>query len=386
MTEKLYYKDPFIFTFEAKVEECAKTEKGYEIVLDKTAFFPEGGGQKSDTGKLDGAEIFDTQEDKDGKIIHYSLSPLQAGKTVMGQINKTERFRKMQNHSGEHIISGLIHSTYGYDNVGFHLSDTEVTLDINGVLNRQQLLDIEKRANEAVAEDVNIVCRFPSPEELKTIPYRSKLELEHDVRIVTIEGYDHCACCAPHVKTTGQIGMIKLLDFINYKGGVRIHMKCGFDALKDYNEKYSNVSKISVLLSSRQSEAAEAVEKLVSDMTEQKKKITALKKEIVALQVEKIEAAKEGVVLFLEDADDDIMREAVNGCVKKREGVCAALTSAGDKGYKFCIARKTGGMKAFAKAFSEKLSARGGGSEEMVRGTVKAEKSEIETFILNYNG
>ena len=233
MTEKLFYQDSHRSTFTAIVQEVRPSGNGYEIILDRTAFFPEGGGQSSDTGSLGGVSVSDVQE-IDGKIIHYTDGPLVEGTEVEGCIDWTERFSKMQQHTGEHIVSGLIHKIYGYHNVGFHLGTDSVTLDFNGVVPKEKLHEIEQLANEAVAKNLPVQVLYPMDEELSKISYRSKIEIEGQVRIVVIDGYDVCACCAPHVKQTGEIGLIKLVGMQNYKGGVRISMLCGFRALEDY--------------------------------------------------------------------------------------------------------------------------------------------------------
>ena len=241
MTVKLYDIDSHLSEFSATVLSCENAV----AVLDKTAFFPEGGGQTSDTGYIDGVKVNDVQI-KDGVIYHYLESDIEVGKTVECKLLWDERFRKMQNHSGEHIISGIVHSLYGFDNVGFHLSKAEMTMDFDGVLTREDLLKIEKLANAAVWQNVKFNCYYP--ESLENLEYRSKLDLTEDVRIVEIEGYDRCACCAPHVNTSAEIGVIKILDFCKLRGGVRLFVKCGSDALDDYNCRYQNDLKISSLL------------------------------------------------------------------------------------------------------------------------------------------
>ena len=210
MTEKLFYEDSHMITFSAIVKACEQKGDYYEAVLDRTAFFPEGGGQYADTGVIDGVRVLDAQE-KDGLIFHKMEGPLEVGKTVEGQIDWEERFSKMQNHSGEHIVSGLVHGMFGYDNVGFHMGKDAITMDFNGVLTKDDLKVIEKKANEAVVKNFDIEILYPTTEELKDIVYRSKIEIEGQVRIVKFPGYDVCACCAPHAKKTGEIGLIKLM-------------------------------------------------------------------------------------------------------------------------------------------------------------------------------
>ena len=246
-TEKLFYEDSHLKEFTAKVISCKPYKEQYKVVLDRTAFFPEGGGQYADTGMLDDVRVLDVHE-KEGIIYHTTEKALEAGKTVTGKINWEERFEKMQQHTGEHIVSGLVHERFGYNNVGFHLGSDYCTMDFDGTLTKEQLREIELAANQAVWKNIDIVVTYPSKEELANMDYRSKIEIEGQVRIVTVPGYDVCACCAPHVKKTGEIGMLKLVNMVNYKGGERITMLCGVRALKDYEAKDANGKEISALL------------------------------------------------------------------------------------------------------------------------------------------
>ena len=285
MTEKLFYQDSHKCTFTATVQEVRRSENGYEIVLDRTAFFPEGGGQKADTGRIGSVSVLDVQE-IDGTIIHYTDGALEKGAVVEGCIDWKERFSKMQQHTGEHIVSGLINRLYGYHNVGFHLGSDSVTLDFNGVVPKEKLHEIELLANEAVAKNLPVQVLYPTDEELQEITYRSKIEIEGQVRIVVIDGYDVCACCAPHVKHTGEIGLIKLVGIQNYKGGVRISMLCGFRALEDYHQKEKNNREIAVMLSAKEYETAAEVTRLKEELNSKKAKIAELEKRILKQKVE----------------------------------------------------------------------------------------------------
>lgn len=375
MTEKLYYDDPFLFEFNATVTEV--TENG--VVLDRTAFFPEGGGQAGDRGTINGIEVSDTKT-VDGKIVHFITSPLPLGAEVFCEVNAKERFRKMQHHTGEHIVSGLAWREYGLTNVGFHLGDEDMTLDFDKAPTEEELLRIERMANEAVAKDIAVETDFPSPEELADIEFRSKKELTDAIRIVTIPGYDVCACCAPHVRSTGQIGQIKLLDRVRWKGGVRIHAKCGFAALDDYNDKYANVKKISASLSAKQSEAAKAVERLAEELREVKAKNAELSKQIATLRAQSAEPTDGNLLFFIDGADADILRLTVNESMEKCSGVCAAFSGGDGTGYKFVAASKNGGMREFSKKMNEALSGRGGGKDDMIQGSVGCSRKEIEDF------
>ena len=236
-TKRIFDEDAYITEFEATVLSCTECEKGFEIILDQTAFFPEGGGQYPDKGTLNRTEITDVQEDKEGVIRHFSEKGIPAGEKVYGKIDWEQRFDFMQQHSGEHIFSGLAHKKFGATNVGFHLGYDETTIDLDVPLSEKDVLELELLANKAVYKNLPIEISYPSEEELEVLPYRSKKKLSGKIRIVTFPGYDICACCGTHVKQTGEIGIIKLTAFQNYKGGTRLFMLCGKRAFKDYQNK-----------------------------------------------------------------------------------------------------------------------------------------------------
>ncbi len=379
MTEKLYYTDAFCKEFDARVLAVKAADDHFEILLDRTAFFPEGGGQFGDSGKLGTVTVLDTKERND-EIWHHTDAPLAVGETVHGVLDFDKRFARMQCHSGEHIVSGLIHTLYGFDNVGFHLGDTDVTIDINGVLTEKDLRRVEQLANEAIAKDFPIRAWFPDSEEAKTLPYRAKLDITEGLRLVAFPGYDICACCAPHVSTSGQIGVIKLLDFANYKGGVRIHMLCGEMARADYRCRYTAVKQISEMLSAKQSAVVEAVERLKEENEGHIRMAGALKKAL-AESMARSAASTDGNLLFFVPLLDAVsLRTLVNTALPKCGGICAAF--AGDDGaYTFCMASKTVNLREKAKEIGEVLHGRGGGSPEMISGSLAASRAEIENYL-----
>ena len=235
MTTRLFDADSHLRSFTACVLACTENDGKYEVELDATAFFPEGGGQCGDRGTLGGVNVLDTVE-RGGTILHICAGPLPAGSEVRGEVDAELRFSNMQTHSGEHIVSGIVHRLFGYDNVGFHL-DGAATLDFSGELTAEDIARVELLANEAVWKNLPVTARYPSPDELAGLEYRSKLDLTENVRIVTIEGVDVCACCAPHVSRTGEIGLIKITDFMRHRGGVRLTMLAGRRAFLDYRAK-----------------------------------------------------------------------------------------------------------------------------------------------------
>lgn len=382
MTEKLYETNSHMDKFNATVLSCEKSNNGYMVVLDKTAFFPEGGGQSADTGYLDKAAVTDVQI-KNGIIIHYTDLPLTTGTSVNGRIDWKQRFIRMQNHSGEHIVSGIIHKKYGFNNVGFHMGNEDITLDIDGVLDREQLDEIEYEANLAVSKNIIVKTEYPSPEKLSALDYRSKLDIAENVRIVTIDGYDMCACCAPHVKATGEIGIIKLLDFIHYKNGLRIHMLCGFSALADYKTKYRNNLEISNMLSSKRDETANAVARLLDENAKLKQEIHSLKKNYIKYKCACIEPTDNNICVFEENMDMNTLREYANEIIQKCGNICAAFSGNDKDGYIYVILSRSIPLRALSKAINSAISGRGGGRDDILQGQSHAKRADIEKYFSN---
>ena len=378
MTIRLFDKDSHQKEFTARVLSCHPAKKGYAVQLDQTAFFPEGGGQSADTGFLNEIPVWDVQE-HEGIITHFTDAPLECDAIVTGRLNWEERFRKMQNHSGEHIISGLIHRRFGLENVGFHLGNDDITMDYNGVLTREQLDEIEWQANLAVAQNLPITATYPPAEDLPHMEYRSKLDLTENVRIVTIEGYDACACCAPHLTRTGEIGLIKILDFIHYKGGIRVHLQCGLDALLDYRKKYENIARIAQSLSAKQHEAAQAVANLQAELEAQKAQLTAWKKRLADLCLRQLTPTDRNLCLF-EEWDVNTLRYWVNGAMEFTPGLCCAFCGNDTDGYRYVIGSRTVPLRAKSKEFHQALSGKGGGTDQMLQGSFPATRQQIEDF------
>ena len=376
-TRKLYYEDAYMQRFEATVLSCEEGKGGWLVVLDTTAFFPEEGGQSADTGTLGSVRVLDTKE-KAGIITHYTDGPLSVGETVEGVIDWEERFRKMQTHTGEHIVSGIMHARYGFENVGFHLGESGCTFDFNGELTREQIDDIERAANAAIWANLPVTARFPDAAELAALPYRSKLDLTENVRIVTVEGIDICACCAPHVARTGEIGMIKLLNFMRHRGGIRIWCKCGSDALADYHARYNTSAAISALLNTPQDGIVPGVEKLLKQRDDIKADYALLKKQMLERQTAELIPTEGNILLFARE-DDAGMRILVNGGMEKCGGVCAVF-SGEDGAWQFVMGSLTQDMRAFMKEHGPVLKARGGGQPQMVSGRSQATKAELEEF------
>lgn len=404
-TIKLYDVTPYETTFTANVLSCEECEqhntdagqtlssaaqpqyKTYKLILDQTLFFPEEGGQTPDKGTINGMEVIDVQINND-IIEHYmvlpdqitSSSPLPPNTPITGTIDWAHRFSNMQQHSAEHIFSGTVHIEYGLNNVGFHLSDNIVTMDFDGVLTAEQIENIEWKVNQAIAENIEIDARYPSKEELAELTYRSKIEIDGPVRIVTIPGYDVCACCAPHVRRTGEIGMLKVMTIQNYKGGVRVSILCGFRALQAFGEKNKVVSQLTGLLSTNQENIIERVSQLKEQNQELKLQIGILKQEAMLGKIEKIPSEQENVILIEEELDTAIVRNVVNALVEKHAGICGMFVGNDTEGYRFIIGSKNADCRETAAGLREAFGAKGGGSAAMIQGSLGGSKEEIFSF------
>ena len=378
MTEKLYYVDAYIKEFEATVIDAFTEGDKCVILLDSTAFFPEEGGQSADTGFIGDAKVLDVRE-KDGKILHFVDKPLDKGVKYSCKIDFDARFEKMQCHTAEHIISGAIKRLYGFDNVGFHLGSTEVTMDINGYLTREQLDEIELIANRAVFDNVTVKTYFPSKETLASLEYRSKLDLTDNVRIVEVEGYDLCACCAPHVARTGEIGLIKILDFEKHRGGLRINIAAGYRALVDYRQKYSNVLKISAIFSEPQSTVAKAAESFSSSYEELKGKLKLAGLNNARLVAKLLENTDSSFVCYYPDMNMDELREFVNCAKDKVGGILVALTGS-EKDYKYIMTSTSIDLSAIYKRINRDLCGRGGGRDNMIQGNFTVDYDRITQY------
>lgn len=385
MTDKLFYQDSHLREFTAEVLSCVQKGDKYEVVLDQTAFFPEGGGQYADHGTLGQVDVLDVQE-KDGEIIHLTDGPLEPGTKATGKIDWEERFMKMQQHTGEHIVSGLVHGRFGYNNVGFHLGSEDCTMDFDGEITKEELREIEREANRAVWKNLEVEVLYPSPEEADHMEYRSKIEIEGQIRIVVIPGYDVCACCAPHVKMTGEIGVIKLTDVQRYKGGVRVTMLCGVRALKDYEMKQQQTGEISALLCAKTEETAAAVKHLKEEYSELKYQIAEKDKLLASYRADMVPDEEETVCIFTRDIGGEAMRLLMNQVLEKDRKLCAVFYGNDVEGYRYVIGSRTKDMRSLVKEFNTAFSGRGGGKPEMVQGTAKGKEAEMREWIFEKAG
>ena len=375
MTEKLFYQDPFLFDFTATVTGSIPDHGSFAMTLDRTAFYPEGGGQPTDLGLLNGIPVTFVKE-VDGEIRHYCPKPIPAGTAVRGQIDAERRRDLMEQHSGEHIASGLICRTFGCENVGFHISDLFVTIDYNIPISWEELLKVEDAANRAVREDKPVRAWFPTPEELETLDYRSKKELNGDVRIVEYPGTDICACCGTHVTKTGQVGLIKFVSSQSHRGGTRIEMLSGQRAL-DYMRRLAKQNHgVSVALSAKETETAAAVLRLQKEAAQMKERLAALETASVERTAEALRG--KGSVLLIEPGmSTDAARRLAAGVLETCGGFAGVLSDAGEDGVRYCFGQPEGDLRPMTKELNELGEGRGGGKPGFVQGTFHVPAAKI---------
>jgi tRNA synthetases class II (A) len=392
-TFELYYSHPYKTDFEAdiiSIDACDTKENTYKVILNQTLFFPEAGGQSCDKGEILIGDISATVEsvqiDKDGIISHYiySSSPLNitnlVNTKIKGKIDWNHRFSNMQQHSGEHIFSGIVHEKYGYDNVGFHLSDNSVTMDYNGYLTPDEAYEIEALVNKVIADNVDVICSFPRDTELENIDYRCKGELSGNVRIVEIKGVDICACCCPHVAKTGEIGLLKVISSIKYKGGTRLSILCGFRALKYFSSLQADMNELRTLLSSELSEVVNNVAAIKNERDELKIKLREANKAKLIIEIDHL-SDSDRALIFTDEVDAKSQREALNYLIERRDNYCGILVGDDKKGYSYLIGNNSLDSTLIGERLKESFGAKGGGKKEMIQGFVEAKACDIKALL-----
>ena len=383
-TRCLYYEDAYQKEFTATVISCEEKKDGWRLVLDETAFYPEGGGQPADHGILtcqgDGpaAQVTDVHE-KEGIVYHDVTAPLELGTAVKGTVDWERRFDLMQQHSGEHIVSGLIHSRFGYDNVGFHMGSDVITIDFNGELTEEDLRTVETEANRLIWQDREVEIFYPSAQELETLAYRSKKALEGDVRIVRFPGADTCACCGTHVSRTGEVGMVRLLSAVKFREGVRVEMIAGKRVLDYLNRVDAQNHQISVKLSAKPAATAAAVERLAAEAFALRGRVHLLEEQVFAAQAEKLRSR--GAVLLLTQAmEPDSVRRCADGIMHTCGGPCAVFAAAAEGGFRYAVGEEGGDLRALVKEINQELEGRGGGKPFFAQGSVQAGEEAVREF------
>ncbi len=377
MTEKLYYQDAYATTFTARVLACTELDGTYRVILDRTLFYPEGGGQPADQGTLGAAQVLDVHE-RGEDILHTTDKPLEVGAKVAGEIDWARRFDLMQNHSGEHILSGVICAKYGCDNIGFHMGKESITIDLNTKIPTEDLSELEEKANEAIWQNVPVGVRYPSREELQAMEYRSKKELEGQVRIVNVGAYDCCACCGTHVRFAGEIGQIKIIGAQNYKGGTRLELLCGTRALRDYRRKNEDIAEIGRSFSVPTEKAAGAVKNLLAERDGLLQTLHQFKWEMFHQKAEQA-ADAENILFFADGLEHKDLTHFADLLLKKGAQRTAVFSDTG-AGYAFVLLSAVGDARAIVDEMRALFDCKGGGKNDAAQGRVTAEKKALRAF------
>ena len=378
LTRKLYYDDSHLQTFQATVLSCTETDKGYTVELDATAFYPEGGGQPCDLGTLGGARVLDVKE-KEERILHLCERALEVGSTVEGQIDWQRRFDLMQQHSGEHMVSGIVHAMFGYHNVGFHMGKDMVTIDFDGPIDPEALAEIEEKANRAIWQNLPVRCWYPSRQELPTVNYRRKKDLPWPVRIVEFPGIDLCACCGTQVKFTGEIGLVKLFSCIKFHQGVRIEMASGRRALHILAQVYEQNRQVSQAFSAKILETGAAARRMNEQLAAEKFRATGLQKQIFTSVAAQYRDTENPVHLAADLTPGDV-RELADAIARVCTGAATVLSGTDQTGYSICIVSRTQDVRPAGKTIAQALSGRGGGKPEAFQGSLKATEADIRAY------
>lgn len=374
---RLFYEDSHLQNFTATVTSCTETKGGWAVTLDATAFYPEGGGQSCDLGVLGEANVLDVRE-LDGDIVHLCHKPLAVGSSVAGRIDWDRRQDLMQQHSGEHMVSGVIHQRYGWHNVGFHIGADLVTIDFDGPIPAEDLSKIEDRVNAAIWENISVKCYYPAPEELPKVNYRRKKDLPWPVRIVEFPGIDICACCGTQVKQTGEIGLVKLLSCVKFHDGVRIEMACGKRALALLSKVYDQNKLVSQAFSAKILETGLAAGRMNEALATEKFRASALEKRLFAYIANGYKGQK--LAVHFEDGLSPAANRELCDAIAGYATVAVTLSGNDESGYSICIISRTEDAKAIGLQAANALNGRGGGKKEAFQGSISATRQAISDY------
>jgi len=390
---KLYEKQSKLKECEATVVDCYVNNGEVYIKLDESIFFPEEGGQYADTGVLEycdsaDASVVHSVRLLDGQIenneIIYQVSDEIPIKTkILCKLDWNKRFDRMQNHSGEHILSGLINREYGYNNVGFHLSDDDmVTLVVDGALTREQVAELESKVNAVIYQNYPITDTYPTKEELANISYRSKIEIDGQVRLITIgneiQTIDICACCAPHVARTGEIGILKVTGVMKVKGNTQISILCGRRALEYINHNLDTLSQLANAFTTHADNVPGIVDNLKNENIELKSQLSDYKEKVI---IEDIISNPDNRCIFTkEQLSAQNMKNIFNTLIQHCAGYVGIFAGTDDAGYRYYAGGKGLDARELAKVMRENLGTKGGGSEEMIQGKAESTREAILQF------
>ena len=380
MTERLFEKDAYCRTFSANVVSCEEKDGSFLVVLDKTAFFPEGGGQAPDKGTINGVNVLDVQE-KDGIVYHKTEEAFNSGDTVSCELDWELRFERMQSHAGEHIVSGVVHSLFGYDNVGFHMSEKTMTVDFSGPLTADDIAKVELESNKAIYKNAPITASYPTKDELAVADYRSKIEPRDGIRLITIEGIDCCACCAPHPSFTGEIGVIKIIDFCPHKKGTRIEMVAGINAFYDYSALHTSVKQVMNLLSAKRDSIAASVEKLQETANNLKSENGKMSRKLALASLSPV-TVNGCAYAINENMSYDDLRECANNLIENGTRKCILLSSADGGSYIYVVSSAEKDVRSLVSELNSAFSGKGGGKDNYAQGKLSASsEDDLKNFI-----
>ncbi len=380
-TEALYYIQPPVGEFTARVLSCTQEGEAWAVTLDRTAFYPEGGGQPADRGTLGGADVLDVHE-KGGQVVHRLSAPLAVGETVTGQVDLARRLEMSQQHTGEHILSGTLHAMFGAENVGFHIGQDYLTMDTSVPISDEGLAEAEARANRVIWQDVPVEAVWHSKEALADLTYRSKKELEGPVRIVTVPGADCCACCGTHVERTGQVGMVKIIDWQNYKSGVRLFVVCGVRALRYFEAQRAEAAAIRATLSAKAGQLAEAVQRQSGELEAARYRSVQAENELFAVLAEGVQPG-EAAILLRPNLGPDGLRRLCAALSERTDGLCAAFSPTENGGLAYALACTAPGadLRGLCKQLNQSFAGRGGGKPGFVQGSLTGEFDAVQAFL-----
>ena len=380
-TEALYYIQPPVGEFTARVLSCTQEGEAWAVTLDRTAFYPEGGGQPADRGTLGGADVLDVHE-KGGQVVHRLSAPLTEGETVTGNVDLDRRLEMSQQHTGEHILSGTLHAMFGAENVGFHIGQDYLTMDTSVPISDEGLAEAEARANRVIWQDVPVEAVWHTKEELADLTYRSKKELEGPVRIVTVPGADCCACCGTHVERTGQVGMVKIIDWQNYKSGVRLFVVCGVRALRYFEAQRAEAAAIRATLSAKAGQLAEAVQRQSGELEAARYRSVQAENELFAVLAEGVQPG-EAAILLRPNLGPDGLRRLCAALSERTDGLCAAFSPTENGGLAYALACTAPGadLRGLCKQLNQAFAGRGGGKPGFVQGSLTGEFDAVQAFL-----
>jgi len=382
--QELFYRDPYVRRFQAKVLSCEPVGDAFDVELDDTAFYPEGGGQPCDLGTLSAVAVTDVKR-REGRILHRVGKAFAVGEQVEGEIDWERRLSHMQNHTGEHIVSGLVHQRFGYENVGFHMDETLMRCDFNGEITPEELSELEQEANEAIRANRPVVSSFPNAEELSAMQFRSKKELSGTVRIVDAGGFDCCACCGTHVRTTGEVQCVKFLSLTRHRGGVRVEFVCGMSALKDYEAKLTQNRRISELLSAKPGETALAVERFLEDLHAKEARITELTHQLLLVKAAGLKSEAGRIVAIEAGLTQRELRELASILIERADVdfvLAASASETQESVINYAMATKSIDARSVSRALNAKLDGRGGGGSQNAQGFYKTTPEKLRSAVL----